>query len=185
MPFLGLDALGVRTVLPHAPRRAVTINMGLLMPAWYDIRQIDLRNEPDLAGLAESAGQLTALVARERERGVPADKIVLAGFSQGGALALHVGLRYPDALAGIAALSCYLIDPPSLEREASPANRSIPIFQAHGTHDPMVSLRAGEASRDRLQALGYAVEWKTYPVEHQIHPLEVRDLAAWLRGRFE
>jgi len=184
VPHLGLGGdHGVRFVFPHAPRRAVTINMGLIMPAWYDIRELDLRREHDERGVRESVEQVRALVAHEHERGLPFDRIVLAGFSQGGAIALYVALRYPETLAGIMALSCYLISEHSLENERHTANQSTPIFQAHGTEDPMVALARGSEARDRLQELGYAVEWKSYPMGHEVHPDQIRDIGAWLKLR--
>jgi phospholipase/carboxylesterase len=176
VPQLGLDPqLAVRFVFPHAPRRAVTINSGLIMPAWYDIRELSLREE-DEPGVRESSAQVEALIARETARGVPASRIVLAGFSQGGAIALHVGLRHAERLAALLALSTYLVRADALEHERSEANRDVPIFQAHGTHDPMVPLAAGTWSRDRLAALGYRVEWRTYPMGHEVHPDEIVDI---------
>jgi len=184
VPGLGLDkALGVRFVFPHAPRRPVSINMGMRMPAWYDIREVDLRREPDKKGMHESAAQIRDLIARENKRGVPTPKVVLAGFSQGGAVALHVALRYPERLAGVLALSTYLAGEESLEVEASAANRETPIFQAHGDLDPMVPVERGQEARDRLRALGYAVHWKTYPMEHQVCPEEIEDVGRWLAER--
>jgi len=181
VPYLGVDAaLAVRFVFPHAPHRAVTINAGLLMPAWYDIKEISLKREIDVDGVRESAGQVSALIAREVERGVPEERIVLAGFSQGGAIALHVALRHPRRLAGLVALSTYLVCDEQLDEEGSEANRDLPIFQAHGTGDPMVSPAAGELARDRLVELGYAVQWQTYPMGHEVHPLEIREVGAQL-----
>jgi len=185
VPLLGLDpALGVRFVFPHAPRRAVTVNMGLIMPAWYDIRSLTLRRDVDENGVRESAEHVRRLILRENERGIPSGRIVLAGFSQGGAIALHLALRHPQSLAGIVVLSTYLVCEDSLETERSEANRATPIFQAHGTADPMVPLGAGERTRDRLRELGYEVEWQTYPVGHEVHPEEVRKVGRVLRQRF-
>jgi len=183
VPYLGLEDVGVRFVFPHAPRRPVTINMGLIMRAWYDIRGLVGAGDADTRGIRESVAQVARLVDRERERGVEGDRIVLAGFSQGGVIALHAALRYETALAGVLALSTYLPDAEALEKERSDANRGLPIFQAHGLHDPMVPLEAGEDARDRLQSLGHPVSWSTYPMQHEVHPDEIADLAAWLRGR--
>ena len=183
VPYLGLEGLGVRFVLPHAPRRAVTINMGLIMPAWFDIRDPDLHAAPDRKGIGESAAQVEALVAREKARGVVAGRIVLAGFSQGGVIALYVALRHAERLAGVIALSTLLPEDPSLASEASLANRGLPIFQAHGTDDPMIPMDLGEGTRDRLTALGYPVTWKAYPMQHEVHPDEIADIGAWLRER--
>jgi phospholipase/carboxylesterase len=184
VPYLGLDpSLGVRFVFPHAPRRAVTINMGMIMPAWYDIRGVEFRRDEDEKGIRDSAAQVRALVARENERGVPCERIVMAGFSQGGAIALHVALRHPEPFAGVLALSTYLVLDPTLDDEADPANRKVPVFQAHGTFDPLVGIERGEAARERLEVLGYGVEWHTYPMDHEVCPDEIRDVGAWLRTR--
>jgi phospholipase/carboxylesterase len=177
------EELGTRFVFPHAPQRPVTINMGLIMRAWYDVRGLDFQRDEDLKGIRESAALVRALVAREIERGVPARRIVMAGFSQGGAIALHVGLRYPETFAGIMALSCYLVDAGSLADEISDANRGTSIFQAHGTEDPMVAFERGCASRDRLTGLALPVEWKSYPMGHEIHPQEIEDIGVWLSGQ--
>lgn len=173
-------ALAVRFVFPHAPVRAVTINNGMRMRAWYDISAEDLTNRADLAGVRESQAQLEALIAREKARGVPAAKIVVAGFSQGGAIALYAGVRHAERLGGIMALSTYLIAQDALAAEASAANRSVPIFMAHGTADPIVRFQWGEASKRLLEAAGYGVEWHTYPMEHSVCIEEVRAIGAWL-----
>lgn len=183
VPHLGVDDLGIRFVFPHAPRRGVTINMGLLMPAWYDIRDLGFRRDYDERGVRESCEQIAALIAREVSRGVPTGRIVLAGFSQGGAIALHLGLRHPEALAGIVGLSTYLVDPEGADTEASEANRQTPILLAHGTHDPMVPFAAGEAGRDRLVDLGRDVRWHEYPMEHQVVLEEIEVVGAFLRER--
>jgi len=184
VPMLGLrpeDA--VRFVFPHAPKISVTVNMGMVMPAWYDVAGLDFDREPDEAGVRRSADQVRALIERENERGVPCERIVLAGFSQGGAIALHLGLRYEEPLAGILALSTYLATESTLAAERSEANRAVPIFQAHGTRDPMVPLALGTRTRDRLRADGYAVEWSEYPMEHAVCPEEIEAVGAWLRAR--
>ena len=183
VPYLGLGGLGVRFVFPHAPRRPVSINMGLIMRAWYDIRGLNVGSEPDLKGIRESVGQVTGLVDRERERGLACNRIVLAGFSQGGVVALHVALRYNEPLAGVVALSTYLPEAEALEQERSAANRGVPIFQAHGLYDPMIPPELGEQARDRLQRLGHPVNWNTYPMQHEVNADEIADLGAWLRGR--
>lgn len=187
VPYLRLDdGLGVRFVFPHAPKRAVTLNMGLIMRAWYDIRQIDLRRAHDEQGIRESTAHVRALLAREHdERGIPWDRIVLAGFSQGGAIALHAGLRHPERLAGILALSCYLVCEDTVEAERHEANLETPIFQAHGRLDPMVPVDRGAEARDRLRELGYPVQWKTYPMGHEVCPEEIGDVGTWLRARLD
>ncbi len=178
-----VESLGVRVVLPHAPRRPVTINRGVVMPAWYDIPAADFRQGQDDAGIRESAQQLQALIGREIEAGIPAQQILLAGFSQGGAIALHTGLRYEQPLAGILALSTYLPLAESLAVEASPANRAVPVFMAHGTQDPVVPLSLATLSRDALQQQGYDVAWHSYPMPHAVCPEELRDIRDWLVQR--
>jgi phospholipase/carboxylesterase len=173
-------ALGVRFVLPHAPRIPVTLNGGMRMPAWYDIRDLDLRTRHDPIGIERSRAQIERLIARERERGIPADKLALVGFSQGGAIALHTALRHPERLACAIGLSSYLVLAEMLEAEAAPANRDLPILMVHGSHDPMVTYDRGVASRDRLVELGWKVDFKTYPMMHEVCLEEIRDVAALL-----
>jgi phospholipase/carboxylesterase len=182
VPELGLpESLRLRFVFPHASVRAVTINNGMRMRAWYDIAAADLTNRADLAGVRESQGQLEALIERENARGMASERIVLAGFSQGGAIALYTGLRHAERLAGIMALSTYLIAPDKLAAEASAANRKVPIFMAHGTADPVVHFQWGEASRRLLETAGYAVEWRSYRMEHSVCLEEVQAIGTWLR----
>ena len=178
-----VDRLGVRVVLPHAPRRPVTINGGMLMPAWYDIAATDFSRGQDSDGIHTSEQQLRALIAREVELGIPAAQVLLAGFSQGGAIALHTGLRYPERLAGILALSTYLPLAARLEAEMSTANRTIPIMMAHGTQDPVVPLALAEASRVHLTQAGYHVDWHTYVMPHAVYPEEIADVRHWLVQR--
>ena len=172
--------LPVRFVFPHAPVRPVTINGGMQMRAWYDILGFDRRAKEDSAGIRASAAAVTELVDREIERGMPAERIVLAGFSQGGAIALHTALRDPRPLAGVLALSTYLPLAATLASERSAANASIPLFMAHGTDDPVLSFELAETSRVALEALGYAVDWHAYPMEHSVCMDEVRAIGAWL-----
>ncbi len=180
VPMLGLPArLAVRFVFPHAPLRPVTINMGMRMRAWYDVVSLG-GGEEDAAGIRASQGLLEALIARERTRGVEARRIVLAGFSQGGAIALQTGLRHPERLAGIMALSSWLPLAATLEAERHAINRDVPIFMAHGTHDEMIGLDRAQQSRARLEALGYAPEWHEYPMGHAVCPEEIGAIAAWL-----
>ena len=183
VPYLGLEDLGVRFVFPHAPRRPVTINMGLIMRAWYDIRGLEVASDPDVKGIRESVSQVTALIDRERERDVPGELIVAAGFSQGGVIALHAALRYSERLAGVVALSTYLPEVGTLDAERSKANAGLPIFMGHGLYDPMIPPERGEEARDHLQALGHPVNWNAYPMQHEVHPDEIADLGTWLRGR--
>ena len=164
---LGLPrTMAVRFLFPHAPVIPITINNGMAMRAWYDFKAADFSSRADLGGVRKSQAHVEAFIAREVQRGVAAKRIVLAGFSQGGALALYAGLRHPERLAGIVALSTYLIDGPGLATEAAPANRDIPIFMAHGTQDPMIQLAWAELSRRTLVDGGWKVEWHTYPMAH-------------------
>jgi len=176
---LELAGAAIRFVFPHAPQRPVTINMGMRMPAWYDILQLGGGRE-DEAGIRESQGRIEDLIARERARGIDAGRIVLAGFSQGGAIVLHTGLRHRERLAGILALSTYLPLADKVEAERDAANRDVPIFIAHGTHDPMIAMARAEATRRRLEALGYAPIFRSYPMEHSVCPDEIADIGAWL-----
>jgi phospholipase/carboxylesterase len=159
----------------------VAINNGYVMPAWYDIREANLSERADIPGVQRSQGQLEALVSREKARGIEDARIVLAGFSQGGAVALYTGLRHPQRLAGIVALSTYLIGMDALDAQASPANRDVPIFMAHGTYDPVVRLAWAQASRDALVRGGWNVEWQEYPMEHSAVMEEVAAIGAFLR----
>ena len=182
VPYLDMPPeWGVRFVFPHAPSIPVTINGGFVMPAWYDILEMDLRRRIDEEGARRSAAQVEALIEREIANGIPAERIVLAGFSQGGAIALHLGLRYPRKLAGIMALSTYLVCADSVADERSDANLETPVFQAHGEHDPMVAVERGAEACAKLQELGYSVSWNSYPMQHEVSPHEIRDIGVWLR----
>jgi phospholipase/carboxylesterase len=178
---LDLSAVGaVRFVFPHAPVRPVTINGGYRMRAWYDILGADLQRREDEAGLRESQAAVAALIDRERERGIAANRIVLAGFSQGCAMTLMTGLRYPERLAGLAGMSGYLPLAASTAAERSEASRDVPVFLAHGSEDGVVVPQRGRDSRDALVALGHSVEWHEYPMEHSVCPEEIGHLNAWL-----
>jgi phospholipase/carboxylesterase len=180
VPMLGLpSSLAVRFVFPHAPVRPVTINMGMAMRAWYDVLQLGGGPE-DEDGIRSSQLLLEGLVGREVERGVDCAKIVLAGFSQGGAIALHTGLRHPQRLAGILALSCYLPLAPTLADERNAANFDTPIFMAHGRLDEMIPIGRAENSRDKLKAIGYHLEWHAYPMGHAVCPEEIGAIGQWL-----
>jgi len=164
---LGLPrAMSVRFLFPHAPVMPVTINNGMRMRAWYDIREANFNSRADLAGVRESQASVEALIAREVQRGVAPRRIVMAGFSQGGAIALYAGVRHPQRLAGILALSTYVIDPANLVTEAAPANRDVPVFMAHGTQDPVVQFAWAETSRRTLADGGWNVEWHAYAMAH-------------------
>lgn len=172
--------LAARFLFPHAPSMPVTINQGYVMPAWYDIRAADLNSRADLAGVRASRARIEALIAAERARGVAASRIVLAGFSQGGVIALYTGLRHAERLAGLVGLSTYLVDPGSLGAEASSANRGVPILMAHGLRDPVVRYEWAEASRAALDKAGWKVEWHAYPMEHEASHAEIRTVGDFL-----
>jgi len=171
----------LRFVFPHAPVRPVTLNGGFAMRAWYDIVSLERRGPEDEAGIRSSQATVEALIRRENARGIPSERIALAGFSQGGALALFAGVRYGEKLAGIIGLSCYLLLAGRLTAERSGANQATPIFLAHGLQDPVVAPALGEQARAALEAAGYRVEWHTYTMPHSVCPQELTDLAQWLR----
>jgi phospholipase/carboxylesterase len=180
VPALGLRDRPVRFVFPHAPMRPVTINRGMVMRAWYDVSDDRGVRREDETGVRASQAQLEGLIAREKQRGIPAERIVLAGFSQGGAMALHTGLRHPERLAGVMALSCFLPLAHLVAGEVSPANRATPVFMAHGVEDPLIPLARARSARDTLAGLRYAVEWHEYPIPHSVSDAEVMDIGAWL-----
>ena len=180
VPELGLPAAKpVRFIFPNAPQRPVTINMGMRMRAWYDILQLGGGPE-DEAGIRESQGLLERLLEREKTRGVPARRIVLAGFSQGGAIVLQAGLRHAERLAGVMALSTYLPLAKTLAAERAAINSDLPVFMAHGSLDPMIPVQRAQLSRDALLGLGYPVQWREYPMAHAVCPQEIDDIAAFL-----
>jgi phospholipase/carboxylesterase len=170
----------MRFVFPHAPVRPVTINNGYQMRAWYDIIGIDRRSTEDFKGIGQSADAIGGLIHREHARGVSSERIALAGFSQGGAMALHLATRHPDKFAGVIALSCYLPLSRDLDKVRNTANLSTPIFMAHGTQDPVVPFALGAESRTLLEQAGYSVEWHEYPMPHALCEPEVADLRAFL-----
>ncbi len=174
----------VRFVFPHAPTRPVTINGGYVMRAWYDILGLDSHEQrEDEAGLRESQALVEELLAREKARGIPADRIVLAGFSQGGAMTLMTGLRHGERLAGLVGLSGYLPLAARAEAERHATNRDVPIFLAHGTADPVIPINRARAARDSLVAMGHDVEWHEYAMPHSVCAEEIRDLQRWLLAR--
>lgn len=173
----------LRFVFPHAPVRAVTINNGVRMRAWYDILGLEIAQRQDEHGVRESIGFVDALIAREGERGIPCERVFVAGFSQGGAIALAAALRHPARLAGVIALSTYLPIAQTTDTERSDANRDLPVFMAHGDQDPVVGHALGVMSRDYLQRLGHVVDWHSYPMPHAVCPEEIADLSRWLDQR--
>lgn len=174
------EAPGIRFILPHAPMQPVTINGGYVMRAWYDIAGSDLARGQDEAGVRRSQREIEKLIGRERELGIDPSHIVLAGFSQGGAIALQAGLRYPEPLAGIVALSSYVPIADTLAKEAHPANGGIPIFMAHGVQDTVIPLALGRASCDLLERLGYRVEWHDYLMPHSVCMEEIAHIGDFL-----
>ena len=178
------ESLPLRFVFPHAPVRPVTVNGGMAMRAWYDIRSFDAEGRADETGVRESSALLDALVAAEIERGMPAKRIVLAGFSQGGAIVLHNALRSGHRLAGLMALSTYMPLPHLFASEvvsqAEAQDRAMPVFMAHGSQDPMVPLAAGAEAAEMLRTAGFDVEWHDYPMAHGVCPQEIVDIRAWL-----
>ena len=182
VPELDLEGCqAIRFVFPQAPSIPITINGGYVMPGWYDLYGMDLVSQQDAAGIQRSEAAIAALVEREIARGIAADHIVLAGFSQGCAMALHTALRLPHKIAGVMALSGYLPLADRFATERHAANATTPIYMAHGTQDPVVILKRGEDSRDALAALGHPVQWHTYPMPHSVHPREIADIAAFLK----
>jgi phospholipase/carboxylesterase len=171
----------LRFVFPHAPKRPVTLNGGLMMRAWYDLAGIDRRLQEDEEGIRGSNDIITSLIRRENARGIATRRIVLGGFSQGGAMAVYAGTRYPEALAGIAALSCYMVCAAHFAEERSRANQETSIFMAHGKQDPVVPPFLGKEARQQLESLGYRVRWHAYLIPHSVCPEEICDVAAWLR----
>jgi len=185
VPYLGLpSATAVRFIFPHALMRPVTVNGGAVMRAWYDIIEISTSKGQDEVGIKHSAMKVRDLIDAEISRGIPASRILLAGFSQGGAMALHVGLRYPEKLAGIMALSAYLLFPERLEEEASEANAETPVFVGHGTADPVVPFLLGQAARKVLETGKRPLEWHSYPIPHSVSQPEIVDIGRWMQVCF-
>lgn len=183
VPYLGLKT-PTRFIFPHAPKRPVTINAGYVMPAWYDILSLSSTDrQVDQAGITQSMAQVHALIDREIARGIPADRIVLVGFSQGGAMAYSAGLTYPKALAGVMALSAYLPAPALLTTEKRLANQHTPIVVMHGQYDDVVSLPLGQQALTWLTEHGYSVTWQTYPMAHEVSLDQVQQIGAWLQQR--
>jgi phospholipase/carboxylesterase len=181
VPELNLpEELGIRFIFPHAPIRPVTLNAGMEMPAWFDIHGLGLEHKHDEEGLAVAHQQLIELIEAERKLGIPADKIILAGFSQGGALALYTGMTYHEKLGGIMALSTYLPVTELDQLSISPEQTHTPIFMAHGLADPVVELELGEISKGQIAKLGFSVDWRTYHMAHSVCMQEIEDISAWL-----
>lgn len=183
VPELGLpEDHGIRFVFPHAPVRPVTINNGMKMRAWYDILSLTRMSEQDEAGIRASAKIVQGFIQRELDAGIQAGRIVIAGFSQGGAIALHTALRYPQRLAGLLPLSTYLPLAEQFAAEISAANRDLPILMCHGEYDPVLPYMLGENSCEILRSNGYVVDWRSYPMQHQVCEEEIEAIGAWLQA---
>lgn len=186
VPELKLPAdLAVRFVFPHAPVRPVTVNNGMPMRAWYDIKSMDFNNRADVDGVKDSADKVMQLIEAERAHGIPSERIILAGFSQGGVIAMHLGTRYPEKLAGILALSTYMSEPEKLSAEALEVNKTTPILCAHGQQDEVVPMFLGHAAYKVLEQNGFSVEWKEYVMQHNVCMQELNDISAWIQNIFK
>lgn len=170
----------LRFIFPNAPIRPVTINNGMRMRAWYDILSLDIPQRQDEAGIRDSERLIDQLIVQQRQQGIPSERIILAGFSQGGAMALHTGLRYPEPLGGILALSAYLPLAETVAQEVHPANARLPVMMTHGDYDPVIAPRHARASRDHLESLGYKIDWHLYPMAHEVCLQEIEDIRHWL-----
>ena len=182
VPVLGLPQNhGIRFIFPHAPEQAVTINQGYVMRAWYDIKSMDLHNRADMQGVLSTEISVAALIQEQIDSGIPANKIVLAGFSQGGVISLFAGLRYPEKLAGIMALSCYLPTADKLPEALNEANSSTAILQHHGEQDDVVPVSSGKMANELLKVAGYKTQWNTYQMAHSVLPEQLGDISLWLQ----
>lgn len=175
------ETMSVRFIFPHAPERPVTINGGMRMRAWYDIKSLDMNSRADLDGVIESANQVEKLIQSQIEQGIPASRIVLAGFSQGGVISLHLAPRFNQKLAGVLALSTYMCEPDRLTNEANDVNRNTPIMMAHGEQDNVVPVFLGNAAYKTLLENGFNVTWQTYTMQHNVCMQELNDISAWLQ----
>ena len=176
------ETMSVRFIFPHAPERPVTINGGMRMRAWYDIKSLDMSSRADLEGVLESANQVEALIQSQIEQGIPANRIVLAGFSQGGVISLHLAPRFNQKLAGVLALSTYMCEPERLKNEANDINRDTPIMMAHGEQDNVVPVFLGHAAYNTLVNNGFNVTWQTYTMQHNVCMQELTDISNWLQN---
>lgn len=186
VPYLGLNKTpAIRFLFPQAPNRPITVNGGAVMPGWYDIKGMDIADKEDLDGMTESESILASLVQQQVDLGIPSENIILAGFSQGGAVAYYTGIRFPQKLGGILALSTYLPFVAQAKQEQSGSNFTTPVMAMHGSYDPVVPLALGKGSADALTNLGYTVEWKTYAMEHNVIPEQLTHIGAWINGVFK
>ena len=181
VPQLGLGNLKIKFLFPHAPKQAVTINNGFVMRAWYDIASAQLLEQQDAQGIQQSQKAVLELIEQELSQGIKSSRIILAGFSQGGAIALFTGLRFKEPLGGILVLSSYLPLADTTESQAHESNRSTPILMAHGSYDPVVPIQVGELSLQQLQNLGYKPQWLSYPMEHSVCLEEIKAIGQWIK----
>ena len=185
VPELGLSPdRAIRFVFPQAPNRPITINAGVVMPGWYDIKGVDIAAKQDAEGMAEARDILEGFIKSENERGIAIENIIVAGFSQGGAVAYHTAVRFEQKLAGVLALSTYLPFADDVATEQSGSNKDTPIFTNHGTFDPVVPMHLGKMSADILIQLGYQLEWREYPMQHQVVLEQLQDIGAWINATF-
>lgn len=175
-----ISTLSIRFIFPHAPTRPITINQGIEMPGWYDIRRLDIVGDEDTEGINQSTDAIARLCANQEQSGINSKRIILAGFSQGGAIALHCGLTYPKPLGGIMALSTYLPECTLLDIDKTSSNKATPIMMGHGTQDDVVALQSGKASYSQLRAAGYSASWHEYPMPHSVCPEEIVDIDNWI-----
>ncbi len=184
VPLLNIpESLAVRFIFPHAPSLAVTINQGFVMPAWYDIKGMEMENRADMAGVLHSEKAIAALIDEQIESGIPSQKIILAGFSQGGVMSLFTGLRYNKSLAGIMALSCYLPTGDKLPTQLSEANKQTPLLQQHGEQDEVVPYEAGLSAYELIKSASYATQWQSYTMGHSVLPEQLQVIGQWLAER--
>ena len=185
VPELGLDPKRpIRFIFPQAPNRPVTINMGMVMPSWYDIKGTAINDKQDATGMADSKALLDDLIQQQLDAGIPSENIIIAGFSQGGAVAYHTSLRRAEPLAGLLTLSTYLPFADQVASERAAANQNIPIFVSHGSHDDVVPIKMAEESVAALKQLDYQLEWKTYPMRHEVSMAQIKDIGQWINQRF-
>lgn len=175
------ESMAVRFVFPHAPVRPVTINNGMPMRAWYDIKTIDFNHRADVQGVAESSDSVSALIEAEHAKGIPYDRIVIAGFSQGGVIALNIGTRFPHKLAGVMALSTYMCEPEKLSEKGLDVNKDTEFFCAHGQQDEVVPMFLGNTAFKVLKENGYNAQWKDYLMQHNVCPQEIADISSWIQ----
>ena len=186
VPELGLDPnRPIKFVFPQAPNRPITINGGMVMPGWYDIKGASIEEKQDAIGMAESQATLEAIIQEQLDQGIPSENIIIAGFSQGGAVVYHTGVRSQHKLAGMLTMSTYLPFSDDVDKQRSPINQSTPIFASHGSLDPMIPISFGKTSAEKLISLGYQVKWKSYPMEHNVVMEQIKDIGEWINSLFD